>query len=1496
MTESSTGELKLYLDGTEVGHSAEAAVDPASLGSAATAYLGKSLASAPSFEGRLSNVAFYTKALSASAIEAHYYAGEFPVNTTAPAISGTAEEGSTLSAEAGSWTGLAPITFGYQWRRCNSSGESCSDISGATGSSYNAGFEDIDHKLRVRITATNAAGSGEVLSSTSAFVAPAPLTEFGYASEFGTEGSGDGQFKEPFGVVVGPESDIFVLDRGNDRVEKFNEAGEYIAQFGSEGSGDGQLSSPEALAVDSKGDVFVLDTGNERVEEFNEHGEFLRTFGAGLIGSAEGIAVDRHGRVWVSATYEGHLVVFNEEGEFLKDVGSYGSEPGEFDEPEGLAVDAEGHVWVADYIGRVDEFDEETGEYLSQFGSKGGGAGQLSGAYGIAVNAGHVFVGELTYDRVQEFDEEGGFIAQLGVSGTEAGDLRFPSGLAIDQAHDLLITDLGNERVEKWSPEAPGAPANLAPPSISGVPGVGSTLAAAAGVWRGSPRRSYAYQWESCNEHGEECEDIVGATSSTYSAVGTDLGNTLRVVVTATNSHGSASSTSAATEPIGEPPVNISPPTISGTAQEGQKLSADVGTWEGAGYYQVEWQRCNERGEECANLEVWEESYTATAADVGHTLRVIVNAVNSAGETTATSASTSVVIPATPPANLSAPDIVGVARDGETVTAQPGSWSGSPTPTYQYQWQLCEGDGSGCDEIDSANSANYTIGSADLRGTLRVTVTASNIAGSVHATSAASSEIEPGAPSEIEPPSITGNPYEGETLYGESGQWGGTEDEVVYQWERCNSTAGECADIAGAVEADYDPTGSDVGKTLRVRVGVNNQLGAVTAISPATEAISAASKLTNTSAASITGTPQSEQTLSADAGSWLGVTTIGYTYQWQRCDVYGASCEDIDGATSSSYTPSSEDVGSTIRVRVHASEEEGGVYETSAATQPIAANTAPVVEGPPTVSGTGLVGDEVIATTGSWSGEPVSYSYQWERCNESGESCSSISGATSSAYTLIESDATHTVRVLVTATGAGSSSTEAASFPLSVSGTILANVAAPSISGSYEMDRALSANRGIWTGAGALSYSYQWKRCNEHGESCGTISEAAESSYTPSSADVGHTLEVVVTATGTAGTESATSTTTPVIVSSAIAPENLFAPTIEGNLTSGETLTAQAGTWLSTEALSYAYQWQICSATGEECLDAEGATASTYPLTEADVGSTLRVIVTASNTLGTASATSEASEAVGAAGPPANVRRPVVYGTAKQGERLFVGNGSWSGSRPLRYYYRWELCNDTGEDCEGIEGATAASYTMPGGHGGSSIRVKVTATNTLGSAGAVSAQAIVSESGEANTTPAIELAEKTDPSVLAPAAAETIEEQEVKPALSDTGEQLSATATLTKLLDLEGHSRRIRGQHSGWRTELRAPGKLTKCDQDADDRKRCRGGVRPDLARDRHDRATGRARRDHAFAATLSRSPDILLLGSRPRSQRASRTAHGRERRGHGSTLQFAARRRAWRR
>src|SRR5438105_3938208 len=130
-------------------------------------------------------------------------------------------------------------------------------------------------------------------------------------------------------------------------------------------------------------------------------------------------------------------------------------------------------------------------------------------------------------------------------------------------------------------------------------------------------------------------------------------------------------------------------------------------------------------------------------------------------------------------------------------------------------------------------------------------------------------------------------------------------------------------------------------------------------------------------------------------------------------------------------------------------------------------------------------------------------------------------------------------------------------------------------------------------------------------------------------------------------------------VASAAAPENTASPTIGGTATEGSSLTASTGTWTNSPA-SFAYQWQRCASDGTGCGDINGATDKTYTPTSGDVSHTLRVVVTATNSDGKASAASEPSEVIDSKNGPGNTVKPTVTGTAVVGEQLTVSNGSWS--------------------------------------------------------------------------------------------------------------------------------------------------------------------------------------------------------------------------------------------
>src|SRR5689334_14077072 len=95
-----------------------------------------------------------------------------PQNTGLPTISGTAQKGQTLTADPGTWTGTQPITFSYQWRRCNSSGNACSNIAGAVDKTHTATASDVGRTLRVVVTAKNTDGSTDATSAPTGKVAP----------------------------------------------------------------------------------------------------------------------------------------------------------------------------------------------------------------------------------------------------------------------------------------------------------------------------------------------------------------------------------------------------------------------------------------------------------------------------------------------------------------------------------------------------------------------------------------------------------------------------------------------------------------------------------------------------------------------------------------------------------------------------------------------------------------------------------------------------------------------------------------------------------------------------------------------------------------------------------------------------------------------------------------------------------------------------------------------------------------------------------------------------------------------------------------------------------------------------------------------------------------------------------------------------------------------------------------------------------------------------
>ena len=242
-----------------------------------------------------------------------------PLNRTPATFSGTAQEAQTLAVATGVWEGAPSLSYSYQWEHCNSTGGSCSSISGATGSTYLLGPGDVGYTIRVVVTASNTSGSAASTSQASAVVVSAVVWGYAFGSgtlhhpdgdaidakgrvwvtsssgepwlqvfspegeqlaSYGATGTAKGDFEDPNGIAINKSTGaVYVSDGSNDRIQEYSEAGVAGKEIGKKGAGAGELEKPVAVALDSSGDLWVADYTGQRIEEFNKEGTFLKAFG-----------------------------------------------------------------------------------------------------------------------------------------------------------------------------------------------------------------------------------------------------------------------------------------------------------------------------------------------------------------------------------------------------------------------------------------------------------------------------------------------------------------------------------------------------------------------------------------------------------------------------------------------------------------------------------------------------------------------------------------------------------------------------------------------------------------------------------------------------------------------------------------------------------------------------------------------------------------------------------------------------------------------------------------------------------------------------------------------------------------------------------------------------------------------------------------------------------------------------------------------------------------
>ena len=419
--------------------------------------------------------------------------GIAPGNTATPTISGALTVGSTLTAANGTWSN-SPLSYGYQWERCNSAGAECSPITGATNASYVLGSGNAGHKLRVEVSATNMNATTTVASGASGEIAKPSRFYF----QFGWPGTGSGELSNPAGEAVDSKGNLWVVDTAADRIEKFEASGAYITSYGKEGTKEVQFKSPTGIAINpSNGNLYITDSGNDRVEELNSEGKYVTSFGAegeanGKFKDPTGIAILGEA-IYVVDTGNDRIQAFKlSTNEFSWKLGSKSSGKEQLLEPQGIAL-YEGSYGTCAYVtdtgnDRVRRIFINPSNHLFEdaVGSKGSGEGQFLSPIGITIAEGSMYVVDSGNDRIERFDsstscefaeerevEEMRYRSQFGSAGAGIfGQLLDPQWIAEDPTGaykgSMYISDSENKRIVQTStsalPEPPAEPPT--PPAL----------------------------------------------------------------------------------------------------------------------------------------------------------------------------------------------------------------------------------------------------------------------------------------------------------------------------------------------------------------------------------------------------------------------------------------------------------------------------------------------------------------------------------------------------------------------------------------------------------------------------------------------------------------------------------------------------------------------------------------------------------------------------------------------------------------------------------------------------------------------------------------------------------------------------------------------------------------------------------------------------------------------------------------------------------------------
>ncbi|MCW2923260.1 MAG: hypothetical protein JWM98_664, partial [Thermoleophilia bacterium] len=686
-----------------------------------------------------------------------------PVNVAPPAITGTATRGQVLQASTGTWNGGQPMTYAFQWLRCDAAGANCGRVAGATTARYTTTAGDVARTMRVEVTARNASGSLAARSTQTGATAVAKPT-LTYLTGFEhnrISAVGGGIFSTVANAGGGTTT---MISGGGVNVR----TGSNSLHQQTTAAGEALVAIPVVSTASVVRIAYKMPTaptgGTPAILQFSGNA------GAALAQ----LVITPAGQLRARFVDTGSVVQASVNGPNLN--------PGAWTTLE-ASLDVTGTTWALRW--RVDGVEQPATSYAI-------GAGYTISNIDIGVVGcncvGDVYTDDLAMSTTLSDYPIGdgkvlGFSANAVGTHSGPGSFRTVSAAAPACGTGTLLAagdttsfaqladwSVAAENTAVCASAAPGAnylEYDMPPTSETANPNavrflVGADEAAAATTTLRTDVR-FGGTGSALNVDPGTAPGYYASTLNLRPDGGTWLASNLdnvryRISVP---TFGSATRVEGVLAEVDFPltataPVNTVPPSvgISSAPQEGDRLDGDPGTWANASdaAYTYTWTRCNPACGPIAGAT--DPTYTLVAADVGGTVQLSVTATSIGGSNTAYAPVSATIVARTDtrPDLIDAPRLSGGTVVGRVVSGTLGTWDNAPT-SWARQWLRCDADGTGCVPIAAATSATYTLVATDVGSRLRERVTATNGLGSRVASSEPSPIVKAVAPTLV---SVTG--------------------------------------------------------------------------------------------------------------------------------------------------------------------------------------------------------------------------------------------------------------------------------------------------------------------------------------------------------------------------------------------------------------------------------------------------------------------------------------------------------------------------------------------------------------------------------------------------------------------------------------------------------------------------------------------------------------------------------------------------------------------